>query len=101
MASALSTFADFVASTGPAYLTSAEDVVNEAVKNNYLLRRFLRGKGPLRLVLQTVAGSHSRALRVEARVKRLPKAGKERLVSHPGLVRDLLKAVKSRREQCP
>ncbi|TDI31629.1 MAG: winged helix-turn-helix domain-containing protein [Acidobacteria bacterium] len=63
--------------------------------------RFLRGKGPLRLVLQTVAGSHSRALRVEARVKRLPKAGKERLVSHPGLVRDLLKAVKSRREQCP
>ena len=32
--------------TGPAYLTSPEMVVNEAVKNNYLLRRFLRGKNP-------------------------------------------------------
>jgi len=46
MASALSTFNDFVDTTGPSFLTSAEDVVNEAVKNNYLLRRFLRGKGP-------------------------------------------------------
>lgn len=46
MASALSTFTDFVNTTGPSFLTSAEDVVNEAVKNNYLLRRFLRGKGP-------------------------------------------------------
>ncbi len=43
MASALSTFNDFVSVTGPAYLTSAEDVINEAVKNNYLLRRFLKG----------------------------------------------------------
>ena len=50
MASALSTFADFVASTGPAYLTSAEDVVNEACKNNYILRRFLRGKGPSEVI---------------------------------------------------
>ena len=46
MGSALSTFNDFVDTTGPSFLTSAEDVVNEAVKNNYLLRRFLRGKGP-------------------------------------------------------
>jgi hypothetical protein len=43
MGSALSTFTDFVASTGPAYLTSADDVVNEAVKNSYLLGRFLKG----------------------------------------------------------
>ena len=46
MASALSTFSDFVDTTGPSFLTSATDVVNEACKNNYLLRRFLRGKGP-------------------------------------------------------
>ena len=46
MASALSTFTDFIDTTGPSFLTSAEDVVNEACKNNYLLRRFLRGKGP-------------------------------------------------------
>ncbi len=34
---ALEEFTDFVATTGPTYLKSAEDVVNEAVKNNYLL----------------------------------------------------------------
>lgn len=43
MGSALSTFTDFVASTGPSYLTSADELVNEAVKNSYLLKRFLRG----------------------------------------------------------
>jgi len=46
MASALSTFTDFVDTTGPSFLTSAEDVVNEACKNNYLMRRFMRGNGP-------------------------------------------------------
>jgi hypothetical protein len=55
MASALSTFTDFIDTTGPSYLTSAEDVVNEACKNNYLLRRFLRGKGPS----ETVQGGSS------------------------------------------
>jgi len=46
MGSALDTFNDFMDSTGPAFLTGADDIVNEAVKNNYLLRRFMRGKGP-------------------------------------------------------
>ena len=46
MGSALSTFNDFMDNTGPSFLTGAEDIVNEAVKNNYLLRRFMRGKGP-------------------------------------------------------
>jgi hypothetical protein len=55
MASALSTFTDFIDTTGPSYLTSAEDVVNEACKNNYLLRRFLRGKGPS----ETIQGGSS------------------------------------------
>jgi hypothetical protein len=49
--SALSTFTDFVQSTGPAFLTSAEDVVNEAVKNKYVLGRFLRNQ-PMSRVLQ-------------------------------------------------
>lgn len=43
MGSALSTFTDFVASTGPSYLTSADQLVNEAVKNSYIMRRFLKG----------------------------------------------------------
>jgi hypothetical protein len=46
MGAAISTFNDFVASTGPTYVTGPEDIVNEVVKRNYgLLRRFLRGKG--------------------------------------------------------
>ena len=55
MASALSTFTDFIDTTGPSFLPSAEDVVNEACKNNYLLRRFLRGQGPS----ETVQGGSS------------------------------------------
>lgn len=43
MGSPLETFNDFMTATGPAYLTSAEELVNEAVKNKYLLRRFLKG----------------------------------------------------------
>ncbi|QDP54751.1 MAG: hypothetical protein GOVbin2833_40 [Prokaryotic dsDNA virus sp.] len=45
MGTALSNFNDFMAATGPRYLTSAEDVINEAVKNTYVLSRFLKGKG--------------------------------------------------------
>jgi predicted GIY-YIG superfamily endonuclease len=61
--------------------------------------RSLRGKGPLRLVLQAPAGSRSLALRLEARVKKLAKADKERLVREPGLVRDMVKAVESGQEK--
>ena len=43
--SALSTFNDFMKVTGPRYLSSAEDVINEAVENTYVLSRFLRGRG--------------------------------------------------------
>jgi len=44
MGSALSVFNDFMTATDSAILTNADSIVNEAVKNNYLLRRFLRGK---------------------------------------------------------
>ena len=43
---ALSTFNDFMTATDSAILTSADSIVNEAVKQNYLLRRFLKGRGP-------------------------------------------------------
>ena len=42
---ALSNFTDFVKFTGPAYFTSAEQFLNEAVQQTYALPRFLRGKG--------------------------------------------------------
>ena len=44
MGSALSTFNDFMTATDKSIYTSPADVVNEAVKQNYLLRRFLKGK---------------------------------------------------------
>jgi hypothetical protein len=43
-------FNDFMASTGPAYLKSADAVINEAVKNNYVLSRLLKEKASDTLV---------------------------------------------------
>lgn len=39
----MSTFSAFMNATGPSFLTGPEDVVNEAVKQTYILGRFLRG----------------------------------------------------------
>ncbi|QDP49032.1 MAG: hypothetical protein Unbinned465contig1000_23 [Prokaryotic dsDNA virus sp.] len=44
MASPVQTFVDFMNSTGPSYMTSAQDVVNEAVKNTYVFSRLLKEK---------------------------------------------------------
>lgn len=46
----LSTFNDFMASTGPSVLTSAEAVINEAVKNTYAFSRLLKGKTTEQLI---------------------------------------------------
>jgi putative endonuclease len=43
----------------------------------------LRGRGPLQLVLRRRVGDRGLALRVEARIKRLHKSEKERLVRAP------------------
>jgi hypothetical protein len=43
-------FNDFMQSTGPAYLKSADAVINEAVKNNYVLSRLLKEKASETLV---------------------------------------------------
>ena len=40
----ISTFNDFMSTTGPSYLTSADQVINEAVKNTYAFSRLLKGK---------------------------------------------------------
>ena len=42
--------------------------------------KFLRGKGPLKLVFQHKIGNRSQALKAEASVKKLSKADKEQLV---------------------
>lgn len=48
--------------------------------------KYLRGKGPLRLVLNKAVGRRGLALRVEARIKRLPKARKEDLIGQDALI---------------
>ena len=40
----IQTFNDFMTATGPSYLTSADQVINEAVKNTYAFSRLLKGK---------------------------------------------------------
>ena len=43
--------------------------------------KFLRGKAPLELVFQQLAGSHSDALKAELVVKRMSKANKEEFIA--------------------
>jgi len=46
----ISVFNDFMDATGPTYLSSAEEVINEAVKNTYAFSRLLKEKGTERTV---------------------------------------------------
>ena len=45
MGTALENFTDFVKATGPIYISGPDKLVNEAVKQSYVLDRFLRGRG--------------------------------------------------------
>jgi len=45
--------------------------------------RYLRGRGPLHLVLTVQAGDRGAALRLEHRIKGLRRAQKEVLIQHP------------------
>jgi hypothetical protein len=46
----VATFNDFMASTGPTYLTSAEAVINDAARQNYVFSALLRGKDMSRVI---------------------------------------------------
>ena len=46
--------------------------------------KFLRGKGPLKLVFQQEVGSRSAALKAESALKKLPKQQKENLTKSTG-----------------
>jgi putative endonuclease len=59
--------------------------------------RALRGRGPLSLVLQHRVGARGLAQRVEASIKRLPKADKEALVAEPARLKPIL--ARARRAQ--
>jgi len=53
----------------------------EHVSGGKKAARYLRGKGPIRLVYNLKIGSRSEALKAEAAVKKLPKSTKEDLVN--------------------
>jgi putative endonuclease len=52
--------------------------------------RYLRGRGPLKLVLQAEVGDRRSATRVELRIKRLGKQEKERLLLAPERIKAML-----------
>lgn len=77
---------------GALYTGIATDVARRLAEHTYGLRgaRSLRGKGPLELVFEEVVGSRSLALRLEHRVKRLPRARKLRLIAGADRLLDLI-----------
>jgi len=46
--------------------------------------KYLRGRGPLKLVFRQKIGSRSQALKTEAAVKKMPRAQKENLIREGG-----------------
>ncbi|MCZ6670962.1 MAG: GIY-YIG nuclease family protein [Acidobacteria bacterium] len=71
--------------TGTLYTGIAIDVsrrLEEHRKNGRKGAKYLRGRGPLELVLKSLIGSRGLALMVEDRIKKLPKSRKEQLVEH-------------------
>jgi putative endonuclease len=55
--------------------------------------KYLRGKQRLKLVFQQRIGKHSLALKIEMRVKRLPKLKKERLVATGIGIEEMLRGI--------
>ncbi len=61
--------------------------------------RRLRGRGPLELVLERAVGDRGLALRLERRIKRLPRRRKEELVEQPDTMADLIEPLQRGREE--
>jgi len=57
--------------------------------------KYLRGRGPLKLVFQKKLGSRSLALSVESKVKKLSKTRKEELISTGKHIEVIIKQVES------
>ena len=55
--------------------------------------KYLRGKGKMTLVFKDKIGNHSSALKMEARIKKMPKSEKERLINGDRNIRDDLEHI--------
>lgn len=58
--------------------------------------KYLRGRGPLTLVLQRTIGEKGAALRLERAIKSLSRREKEAMLRRPAGVRELMKALAAR-----
>ena len=56
--------------------------------------KYLKGRGPLTLVFKERLGTKSLALKVERRVKKMPKARKARLIAVRGCIEEIVRRVK-------
>ncbi|GAX61958.1 endonuclease [Candidatus Scalindua japonica] len=65
----------------------------EHERNDKKGSKYLRGKAPLKLVLKKRVGDKSSALKVEAKVKKLPKIKKELLVDGKIKMREIKKEI--------
>ncbi len=59
--------------------------------------RYVRGRGPLALARKIRVGSKSDALRLENRVKKFSRSGKEDLIKRKSRIKDLLKPIRAGR----
>jgi putative endonuclease len=59
--------------------------------------KFLRGRGPLKLLVVMPVGSQGDALRVENRVKRLSRSRKEDIVREPAILASLIETEMERK----
>ncbi len=55
--------------------------------------RYLRGKAPLQLVMKKKVGDRSMALKIEAKVKKLPKVEKELLADGKIKIREIKREI--------
>jgi putative endonuclease len=71
-------------SDGALYTGIATDVcrrIAQHAQSNGRGAKYLRGKGPLRLVFVRAIGPRALALRLESQIKKLPKVQKEELIA--------------------
>ncbi len=79
--------------TGALYTGITTDVPRRLVEHREAKgkgAKYLRGKGPLQLVLKQDVGAKGVALRVEGSVKKLSKTRKEALVERGGMIEDII-----------
>ena len=74
------------------YTGISQDVARRIVEHESSPRgaKYLKGRGPLTLVFSEAVGDRSAASRVEYRVKRLDRSGKEALINGIRTLQDLI-----------